>query len=167
MDYERAAGFWLEKDAGAKRMGRDALKSEAEKYILSHNTCALAAASGGFVRCTPMEYTYRDGSFWLFSEGGLKFRALSGCSSVCLAVFDSYAGFGALSGMQITGRAEMVEPWSREYLEAMAAKSIPESALRALEHPMYLIKVVPSGIDFLNSDFKKLGFDPRQHLELE
>ena len=72
MDYERAAGFWLEKDAGAKRMGRDALKSEAEKYILSHNTCALAAASGGFVRCTPMEYTYRDGSFWLFSEGGLK-----------------------------------------------------------------------------------------------
>jgi hypothetical protein len=30
---------------------------------------------------------------------------------------------------------------------------------------MYLIRVVPESIDFLNSDFKKQGFDSRQHLD--
>ena len=40
-----------------------------------------------------------------------------------------------------------------------------EAALRGIGHDMYLIRVVPESIDFLNSDFKKQGFDSRQHLD--
>jgi hypothetical protein len=165
MDYEKAASFWEEKDAQSKRMDKKALMDAAEKFIAGHNTCALAAAGGGIVRCTPIEYSYRDGCFWMFSEGGMKFRALKENKNVCLAIYDGYNGFGGLGGMQVTGTAELVEPWSAEYKAAVDFKKIPHEALRGIGHTMYLIKVTPACMDFLNSDFKKEGFDSRQHID--
>ena len=44
-----------------------------------------------------------DSSFWMFSEGGLKFFALERNENVCLAIYDPYDGFGKLDGMQVTG----------------------------------------------------------------
>ena len=75
-DYERAANHWKIKDASDEKMDRDTLLKEIEQYIKSNNTCALATGSGEFVRVTPIEYTYHDGAFWMFSEGGEKFKAL-------------------------------------------------------------------------------------------
>jgi hypothetical protein len=165
MDYEKAASYWEEKDAGEKKMERGELLAEIESFLTAHNTCALATGCGDFVRCTPIEYAWRGGKFWLFSEGGLKFRGLQKNRNVCLAVFDSYGGFGNLGGMQITGTAELVEPWSPEYLAAAEFKKIPVESLRRLEHPMYLICVAPSRIDFLSSALRRRGFGARQHLE--
>lgn len=167
MDYKKAASYWLKKDEESARMGREELLAAAESFIAARNTCALAAGSGDFVRCTPIEYSYFGGSFWMMSEGGLKFRALETNKNVCLAIFDPYSGFGELGGMQVSGTAETVEPWTPEYTEFLAYKKIPQEALKKLEHPMYLIKVRPVSIDFLNSAFKKQGFDSRQHLDME
>lgn len=58
-----------------------------EEYILANKTCALATGAGEFVRCTPIEYTYHHGAFWMFSEGGEKFAALEKNKNVCLAIF--------------------------------------------------------------------------------
>lgn len=160
-----AAEYWEKKDAVSKQADRKSVLEAAERFIRSHNTCALAAGCGSFVRCTPLEYSYKDGKFWIFSEGGLKFRALSQNKNVCLAIFDAYAGFGELGGMQVTGRAELPQLWSEEYTEMLEYKKIPPSAIRKLEHPMYLIKITPERIDFLSSEFKKQGFEPRQHVE--
>jgi general stress protein 26 len=165
MDYQKAAAYWEEQDAQAKRMGREALLAEAERFIAAHNTCALATGWGGFVRCTPIEYTYREGKFWMFSEGGLKFRALAENPQVCLAIFDGYSGFGTLGGMQVSGTAEAAEPWSEPYREALRAKKIPEAAVRGLTHPLYLLCVTPRRIDYLSSALEKQGFSPRQHLD--
>ena len=38
--------------------------------------CALAAGIGDYVRCTLLEYSYHDGEFWIFTEGGEKFIGL-------------------------------------------------------------------------------------------
>jgi hypothetical protein len=76
MDYSEAAEYWNKKDADAVKMDRAEILEEAEKFINAHNTCALAAGSGEFVRCTPLEYSWRGGKFWIMSEGGEKFRAL-------------------------------------------------------------------------------------------
>ena len=89
-----------------------------EEYIQANNTCALATAAGDFVRCTPLEYTYHDDCFWIFSEGGEKFYALEKNKNVCLVIFDKYEGFGKLKGMQVTGLASIVEPFSQEYVQA-------------------------------------------------
>lgn len=164
MDYKKAACYWMEKDAQAALMDRDAILAEMEKFIKEHNTCALATGSGDFIRCTPIEYNYKDRCFWLFSEGGMKFNALEYNKNVCLAIYDSYVGLGQLGGMQISGTAELIEPWTSEYMDLLTFRKIPVENLKKLPVTMYLIKVTPIRIDFLCSEFKKLGFDSRQHL---
>lgn len=163
-DYQRAAEHWQVKDRNNVNMPEDALHRSIETYILQNNTCALATGTGDFIRCTPIEYAYHEGAFWMFSEGGEKFIGLEKNKHVCLAIYDKYDGFGSLKGMQVMGTAEMIEPFSKEYEEAAEFKNIPLTALKQLPEPMNLIKVVPAEIDFLNSDFKKDGYASRQKM---
>lgn len=167
MDHEgyiKAAEYWKKKDADSVKMPQDKLLSAVEEYINANNTCALATAAGSFVRCTPIEYTYHDKAFWMFSEGGLKFAALEENKSVCLAIFDKFGSFAGLKGMQVTGAAEIVEPFSKEYNTAAEYRKISLDMLKKLPQPMNLIKVTPSEIEFINSEFKKQGYDTRQKL---
>jgi len=166
MDYKRAASYWIDKDKKADRMEDNGLRIEIEKFIAAHNTCALATGCGDFIRCTPVEYNYKDRKFWVFTEGGLKFRGLEGNKNVCLAIYDSYTGFGQLGGMQITAAAEIVEPWTEEYMDLLRFKQISAENLKKRSEPLYLIKITPTRIDFLSSEFQNRGFNPRQQLSL-
>lgn len=163
-EYERVANYWKEKDAQSEKLDQGSLKKAVEEYIQANNTCALATAAGDFVRCTPLEYTYHDDCFWIFSEGGEKFYALEKNKNVCLVIFDKYEGFGKLKGMQVTGLASIVEPFSQEYVQAADFRKIPLKVLEKMPHPMNLIKIKPKKIEFVNSDFKKEGADSRQTL---
>ncbi len=162
--YEQAANYWKEKDAQFAKMDPAVLRQAVESYIRANNTCALATAAGDFVRCTPVEYVYHKNTFWIFSEGGEKFYALEKNKNVCLAIFDKYEGFGKLKGMQVTGTAAIVEPFSEEYTELASVRKIPLDVLKKMQHPMNLIRINPKKIEFLNSEFKKAGADSRQVL---
>lgn len=166
-EFKEASEYWINKDKGNVKMDRTRLIQEAEAYINANNTCALATGSGCFVRCTPIEYSYFDGRFWMFSEGGLKFVGLEKNSNVCLAIYDKYTGFGKLRGMQVTGIATIIEPFSNEYVKATEHKKIPVEALKKLDHTMNLICIEPTDIDFLNSEFKEQGYSARQHVEFK
>lgn len=163
-DYERAVNHWKIKDASGKKLDRNTLKKEIKQYIEANNTCSLATGSGEFVRVTPIEYTYHDEAFWMFSEGGEKFIALEQNKNVCLAIYDKYEGFGKLKGMQVTGTAELIDYFSEEYISAAKYKKLPIKVLRKLPEPMNLIKVTASKIEFTNSDFKQYGCDSRQKI---
>ncbi len=163
-DYVKAIEHWKPVDAAAVKMPDEKLKAAIEEYICKNNICALATGSGSQIRNTPIEYSYHDGAFWMFSEGGEKFIGLEKNKQVCLAIFDGYAGFRKLKGMQVQGEANIIEPFSEEYIAAAAFKKIPIEALKKLPQTMYLIKVIPQRIDFLNSDFKKDGYGSRQEL---
>ena len=164
MDYDEAATYWIQKDRDSIRMDEELLKNRIEQFIAAHNTCALATACDGFVRCTPIEYNYIGGFFYLFSEGGLKFKALKENKQVALAIYEPYGGFGKLKGLQVTGNAEIVEPFSGEYLKLLEYKKIPLEAMKKLPQPMHLIKIIPSGYDYLDSDLTKEGVSIRQHI---
>ncbi|MCI2056448.1 MAG: pyridoxamine 5'-phosphate oxidase family protein [Oscillibacter sp.] len=164
-EFQSAAEHWSKKDALGVKMEADALKAAVEAFFADNNTCALATACGDFVRCTPIEYTWHDGAFWMFSEGGLKFFALEHNQNVCLAIYDRYDGFGSLHSAQVTGRAEMVEPFSAEYVRAAEFRKIPLAALKALPSPMHLIKITPIHIDYLCSALKEQGLNVRQTLD--
>lgn len=164
MDYDEAATYWIQKDRDSIRMDEELLKNRIEQFITAHNTCALATACDGFVRCTPIEYNYIGGLFYLFSEGGLKFKALKENKQVALAIYEPYGGFGKLKGLQVTGNAEIVEPFSGEYLKLLEHKKIPQEAMKKLPQPMHLIKITPSRYDYLDSDLKKEGAAIRQHI---
>ena len=164
---ETAARYWDNKDAGSVKLERSRLQAMIEEYVLANNTCALATGTGNYVRCTPIEYSYHDGCFWMFSEGGKKFIGLAKNPNVCLAIYDKYEGFGKLHGVQVMGKAELVEPFSEAYNAHASFKKIPLGALQKLSSPMHLIRVRPTRIDCLFSDFKELGCASRQTLVLE
>ncbi len=167
MDYEKASQYWMEKDKSSIKMPEDELKKEIDSFIKARNVCALATASGDFVRNTPIEYNYFFGCFYLFSEGGLKFKALKDNKHVCLAIFDPVMSFTNLNSLQVTGIAEMIEPYSEEYVKVAKEKKLSIEALKRLPSPMSLIKIVPTVFDLLKSDLKKKGYSSRQQLVLK
>lgn len=163
-EFENAARYWNNKEQ--IKMPRDELKSAIEEYLNANNTCALATGTGDFVRCTPIEYSYHDGKFWMFSEGGEKFIGLEKNNNVCLAVFDKYDNFHTLKSVQVVGKAELVEPFSDTYNTHAEYKKIPLDALKNLKPAMNLICVTPVKVEALFSDFKKAGYTSRQTYEI-
>lgn len=161
--FQKAAQYWKNKEQLA--MPREALEQAVYNYINENNTCALATGTGTYVRCTPIEYSFHDGKFWMFSEGGEKFIGLEKNENVCLAIYDKYDGFGKLKSVQVMGKAELVEPFSDSYKAHAEYKKIPLAALEKLESPMNLICVTPVKMEVLFSDFKKEGYSSRQTLE--
>lgn len=151
--------------AETARMPQNQLKTAFSKLIREHNTCALATVTGDQPRCTPLEYLYAEDCLWIFSEGGLKFKAFAQNDRVGLAVFDAYTGFSSLNSVQLAARAEIVTPWSETYLRIAALRNLSESSLKKLPHVLHLIKITPLEADLLCSDFKKQGFSPCQHLD--
>ena len=166
LDYDKQVNYWIKKDADSAKLEREKLKERIESFICERKTCALATASDGFVRCTPIEYNFLDEAFYFLSEGGLKFKALKDNKNVSIAIFDAYDGFGKLKGLQVQGKAWMIEPFSDEYLKILEYKKIPVKAIRKMPDAMNLIKVVPKSFDYLDSDLKQENVDIRQHLEL-
>lgn len=165
--YELAARYWTDKERYSSKMPETELMSYIEEFVKAHNTCALATGSDGFVRCTPIEYNYVNGAFYMFSEGGLKFKALCDNKNVSMAIYDEYCGFDNLGGLQIQGTAELIPAGTDEYFQVMDHKKLPHDAFDKMEQPMHLIKVTPQSMDYLNSELKKLGYDTRQHIELK
>ena len=64
----------------------------------------------------------------------------------------------------MTGMAQLVEPFSDEYVAAAEFKKIPIDVLKKLPQPMHLIRVTPVKAEMLNSEFKKDWFASRQKM---
>ena len=160
--YVQAESFWTRKDETEKKLDADALYSWIDEFLSSHKVLALATAAKDFIRCTPLEYSWYAGALWIFTEGGLKFKALKENKHIAAAVFETSASFGGLRSLQIEGTVEPVELFSDEYKKVAEFRKIPMEALKKLKEPMWLLKIVPSEITCLNSDFKKDGFGSRQ-----
>ena len=161
--FKEAADYW--KNQKQTVMPEEKLKKAVLEYINSNNTCALATGTGDYVRCTPIEYSYHDGKFWMFSEGGEKFIGLEKNENVCLAIYDKYDGFGKLKSIQVMGKAELVEPFSDTYNTHAQIKKISVEALKKMASPMNLICVTPVKMEALFSEFKKDGYSSRQTIK--
>lgn len=165
-EFQAAASYWDVRDAESVKMDREQLAREVDAYIKENNTCALATGAGSYVRCTPLEYSYHDGCFWIFTEGGKKFVGLEKNANVCLAIYNKYGTPGGLHGMQVMGTAEVIEPFSERYVSHAACRKVSLDFLKKLESPMHLICVKPQQIDYFCSNFKKQGCASRQTLVL-
>lgn len=90
-EYKKAVDFWKAKEC--KEMLSDQLKLVVEEFlhnssICNSSICALATETDDYVRCTPLEYSYHDGCFGIFTESGEKFIGLEKNKNVSLAVFE-------------------------------------------------------------------------------
>lgn len=157
--------YYINKNKG-KKIAEEELEKICYKYLAEHTTCALATGTNGFVRCTPLEYLVKDKDLFIISEGGMKFYSMLQNNNVCISVFESYKGMGKLKGMQLTGTAENVECFSDEYNDIIKLKGLKVEMVKSLPVKLNVVKVKISRIEYLNSDFKKKGYDSSQVLNL-
>ena len=164
INWEAAANHWIAQESAETRIPEADLIAEIEAFLARHKICTLATAGNDIVRNTTVAYLYAEGSFWIRSEGGQKFRALQANRNVCLAIHDDVS-FATLAGLQVTGTAEVVEPFGADYAHACELRGIPMERLRALPFVMNIIKVTPTRFDYVSGTLKERGFSPRQHIE--
>ncbi len=122
--------FWKAKES--KEMPTEQLKSIVETFLRSNAVCTLATGIGDYVRCTPLEYSFHDGKFWIFTEGSEKFIGLEKNKTVSRAVFEKNPNFDELKSVQVMGSAEIIEPMSEEYIAHAEYKKVPVAAPQKL-----------------------------------
>ena len=163
-EYEEAAVFWEKVDADAKKMPGEAVQKALDQFLGTHRLCVLATACRTFTRATALEYTWHDGCFWIFSEGGQKFRALAENANVGLTVFDPDFRPGKVRAVQCEGTGGLVPYLSKTYLKAAEKIGLTLEKLDKLPAPLHLIRVRPSSFLVLDSRFRENGYGVRQHL---
>jgi len=94
VDYEVASSFWDDKDNNSVKLPIDEILSRSEDIFNEYHNCVLATSYNDEVRSTPVDYTYYNGAFYIFSEGGQKFRGLQYNKRVSLSVYDVNGNFG-------------------------------------------------------------------------
>lgn len=162
VDIEHFKNFWIEQQKNAVHMDRADALSHIEGFIKNHNTCALATAFDNYVRCTPIEYTFMDGCFYLYSEGGNKFIGLEKNLNVSLAIFEYYGDKNDSHGLQVMGKAELFPPRCELFKKVLEFKGIPYDVMKAAKVDVCLIKITPEIYEMYDTDFVKKGFDVRQ-----
>ncbi len=151
------------KDRPTNAMPVGQLREQLETFLKTHNTAALATAIGTRVRSTPIEYTYHEGSLYLLSEGGTKFANLLLNPRVSISVFEPYKGMTHLYGVQMEGLASIVELNSEEYNRVLKLKGLNPQKIAAFPSSLNLIRIALIQAEFLNSEFKALGYDVKQN----
>lgn len=150
--------------APLKPMPEELLAERIEAYIRGHNTLALATMAKGYIRCTPLEYLYLNGVFYIITEGGNKFRGILDNGQVSAAIFDPFDPQGATKGLQVTGEARMIPVDSDEYLDVLHARGVTDRQLQMLPVTLFLVKIIPFNYEILDSTFAKDGYDSRQFM---
>lgn len=150
--------------APLKPMPEEMLADRIETYIKGHNTLALATMAKGYIRCTPLEYLYLNGVFYIITEGGNKFRGILDNGQVAAAIFDPFDPQGATKGLQITGEAKIIPVGNDEYLDVLHARGVTDQQLSMLPVTLFLVKIIPFNYEVLDSTFSKDGYDSRQFM---
>lgn len=143
-------------------MEKGKLWKEIEKFLTEHNTMALATAHDGVPRCSPVEYQYLDEKFYIVTEGGQKFAGILQNGRASIGIYNNYTSMGSVYGMQITATVKTVPLFSQEYYSVFEKRGISQETIKKLPINLYLISLTPTKFDVINSDFKKLGYDPKQ-----
>lgn len=149
-----------------KRLPKEELKNYIGEYIKENNTLVLATGKEDFVRATPIEYIYYKNKFYMITEGGLKFVGIYENRNVSMGIYKDYKNMNDIQGMQITGTCEIIKKDSEEYKEILNVKGINIENLEKLPVTMNMIKVKPTKYEFIDSKFKKMGYDVKQILRV-
>ncbi|MGZ7095407.1 MAG: flavodoxin domain-containing protein [Methanobacterium sp.] len=165
-DLEKVLDYALElksiKEELMPQAPSNMIKETIEEFLKAHNTCTLSTSYKNRVRSTPIEYNYNEGFIYLLSEGGEKFSNLPLNENVSVAVYEDYTGMNDLAGMQITGTAYIIPGDSDEYEDIIKMKGLNMNFIKNYPVNMNIIKIELQRIEFLYSEFKKSGYEPKQ-----
>lgn len=141
------------------QLDEQSLKSFIEDFISKRSVASIYTLSKDNSTSTPTEYIYKDEYIYIYSEEGIKFFNSLQSNKISLSIYDNYTDFHTLRGMQISGVAYIISPKSEIYNEVLKLKNINKWTMSNL---LSVIKIKIKKVEFLNSEFKKLGYDIKQ-----
>ncbi len=149
----------------ARPIRANALLESIQAFASAHRVMALATANEDYVRCTPVDYSYVDGKFYIVTEGGMKFRSILRNNHVSLAVFEGERQpDGLLDVLQVEGTVEVL-PGDSPIAHREAAARIQRGGMDSGE--IFVLCVTPQRYRISSAAFAAAGFDADQTLEAE
>ena len=148
------------------------LEERIIEFLKEQNMCVIATCCDGLPRATPIEYHSKGITIYFVGEPGTKLENMKKNPNVSIGIFLPYTGWDSAKGVQITGKAKIISREnSTEFKEGLAAyrweKTAKELGLKTVpETGVELVKVEPETIEFIDMSLKKIGFSPRQTLNV-
>jgi uncharacterized protein YhbP (UPF0306 family) len=143
-------------------------RTRIDAFLRSHKTCALATVSADAIpRATPIEYLWKDDSFFFFSEGGLKFCGLSEGAAVSLCVYDEFSSMSLVRGLQVRGHVRRLAAGTGECAAAFAARGVDPAVLAKHRLTLNVFRVEPELFEFLDATLRSGNVDTRQVLAIQ
>jgi len=148
------------------------LEERITEFLKEQNMCVLATCGDGLPRATPIEYHSKGITIYFVGEPGTKLENMKKNPNVSIGIFLPYTGWDSAKGAQITGKAKIISREnSTEFKEGLTAyqweKTAKELNLETFpETGVELVKVDPEKIEFIDMSLKKIGFSPRQTLNV-
>jgi hypothetical protein len=156
-----------------KRLSKVELQNAVLTFLKENTICTLATCSNNIPRSTPVRYRSSDFTIYILAEGGMKIKNMRENPLVSVSIYGDYSGFQSVRGLQMWGKAEIINPDAGEsYLEANrivnleGRKDLKDLGIDTIKHNMKAIKItierarylsIPDGVfnQILNMTDKK------------
>lgn len=159
---------WVEPPWPEKVLPREELEDRIGQLISSLNMCVLSTVGKNGPMASPIEY-YADGLdiYILPDPGTPKLKAMQNDPRISYAVHHPYHGWHSAHGVQVFGRAEIIEPhapgWDRgmqvfRWHEWMV--DLGKDASKPFERQV--VKIVPERILYTETWLWKRGYCAKQ-----
>jgi hypothetical protein len=165
-DIQRTIDYALRLRAMAERtkslVAADELLTQIEEVIASERYCTLCTGFGEDVRGSVISQVYRDGTFYFFCEGSLKYATLLLNDNVCVTIVKEHRGQPHPAALQLFGQARIIYPDSDEYREFTLTRG--SNYDRIIQGRILLngIKMDIQSATMYWSHWRELGYHPRQ-----
>lgn len=160
---------WVEPPWPEKPLPRDQLEDRIQQLLGSTNMCVVATiGANGHPIASPIEY-YADGLdlYMLPDPGTPKLRAMHRDPHVSVAISGAYHGWHSARGVQIFGRATIIDPHAPGWIHGMKVfrwhewmSDLGMDPSKPFERQV--VKIVPDKILYTETWLWKLGYHAKQ-----
>lgn len=160
---------WVEPPWPEKPLPRDQLEDRIQQFLGSTNMCVVATVgANGHPIASPIEY-YADGlDLYLLPDPGTpKLRAMHRDPHVSVAVHGAYHGWHSARGLQIFGRATIIDPHAPGWIHGMKVfrwhewmSDLGMDTSKPFERQV--VRISPDKMLYTETWLWKLGFHAKQ-----
>jgi hypothetical protein len=150
------------RDAGDVKLPPAEIKKHVEDFLKGHKYCILCTGAGDRVRGTAVSYKYHEGHIYIVAEGAAKFANLIVNDNVSIALHAPYLKGERHAGIQVSGKATVLDPASDAYREMMRIRGSDYERLTQLPWILWGLDVKLERAEFWWAEWRNLGVSPKQ-----
>jgi nitroimidazol reductase NimA-like FMN-containing flavoprotein (pyridoxamine 5'-phosphate oxidase superfamily) len=107
MDRENIRKIMMERSE--RQLPREELEAYIIEFLQQQNMCVLCTCKDNVPRATPIEYYSEKTILYMIADPGTKIVNIGSNQNVSVGIFAPYTGWLSVKGVQITGKACVIE----------------------------------------------------------